>query len=301
MKERPTMLRFDKPMARSRGKRPGVEALETRDLLASVPLAPIPSGSLIQSLPAVQYAQSFLYGTNTPLYAGNPAAATITEGDGTTIPTPQPSVQELHREFFQFKGFPDYSISAPRFSGQLETIHASGTRGGSNQFLNGRPQMVLFPSTDSSQPATGVVNIIASNILESGASVILDLTETKVNAQGLPDPNGTYVRGPGGLPEYVTWTLDVTSGAVYTGSTGNTPNPTYAAFANPYLAQGLPVPDTNIPETLPGPTGSGSGAGLLTISYRPRTTGATAGKMTINATGLTNVPGVNNTAQPNFS
>jgi hypothetical protein len=301
MKERPTMLRFDTPKASSRGKRPGVEALETRDLPASVPLAPIPSGSLIESLPAVQYAESQLYGTDTPLFAGNPKTATITEGDGTQIPTPQPSVNELHREFFEFKGFPDYSISGPRFSGQAETIHSSGTRGGSNQFLNGRPQMVIFPSTNPNEPATGVINILASNILESGASVVLDLTETKVNAQGLPDPSGQYVRGPGGLPENFTWTLDPVSGEVYTGSNGTTPNPAYAAYANPYLAQGLPVPQTDIPQTIPGPVGTGTGAGVLSIVYRPSRTGATSGKMTINAMGLTNLAGINNTAAENFS
>jgi hypothetical protein len=321
MKERPTMLRFDTPKASSRGKRPGVEALETRDLLASVPLAPIPSGSLIESLPAVQYAESQLYGTDTPLFAGNPMTSTITEGDGTKIPTPQPSANELHREFFEFKGFPDYSISAPRFTGQEETIHASGTRGGSNQFLNGRPQMVIFPSTNPDEPATGVINITASNILESGASIVLDLTETKVNAQGLPDPNGQYVRGPGGLPENFTWTLDPVSGEVYTGSSGTTPNPAYAAIMNPYYAElatyyielataksngtappAMPaMPTTNIPATIPGPVGSGTGAGVLSIVYRPSSTGATSGKMTINAMGLTNLPGINNLAQPDFS
>jgi hypothetical protein len=162
---------------------------------------------------------------HTLLFSGSPNTATITEGDGTQIPTPQPSVHEIHREFFEYKAFPDYSISGPRFTGQEETIHASGTRGGSNQFLNGRPQMVLFPSTNPGEPATGVISIIPSNILESGATLILDLTETKVNAQGLPDPNGTYVRGPGELPENFTWTFDPVGGENSTGSTGATPNP----------------------------------------------------------------------------
>ncbi len=303
------MLRFDTTKASSRGKRPGVEALETRDLPASVPLPAIPSGSLITQIPAVQYAESQLYGTNTPLYSGH--VVTITEPDGSKIPSPQPSVQELHREFFEYRGFPDFSVSAPRFNGQLETIHASGTRGGSNQFLNGRPQMVLFPNTDPNQPAKGVINIIASNILESGASVVLDLTETKVNAQGLPDPNGTYVRGPGGLPENFTWTLDPVSGAVYTGSTGTTPNPAYAAIMNNYYAELAAatmngttpptMPSTDIPATIPGPVGSGTGAGILTIAYKPRNSQATSGRITINATGLTNLPGINNTAAQNFS
>jgi hypothetical protein len=47
--------------------------------------------------------------------------------------------------------------------------------------------------------------------------------------------------------------------------------------------------------------GSGTGAGILNIAYRPSSSGSTSGRITITASGLINVAGVNNAAAQNFS
>jgi hypothetical protein len=160
------MPRFDTAKARPMRKRPGVEALEARELLANLPLPAIPSGSNILTLPAVQYAFSQLYNPNNP-------SDDVIEGNGTVIASPQPSVTEVHREFF-------------------ETIHASGIYGSSNQFLWGRPQLIVFPSTNPSIPATGTLTITASNYTQSGAFAILDLTEAALLPDGSPDTSLVY-------------------------------------------------------------------------------------------------------------
>jgi hypothetical protein len=323
------MPRFEIPKARTRRKPPGFEALESRELLTRLPLPAIPSGAEIVNLPAVAYAINALDANTTV------TEPTATPPDSVTIPTPSPSVQELHREFFDFKGSANYTVTAPRFvstqtgtAGQLETIHASGILGSSNQFLVGRPQLIISPSTDPNQAATGIINILASNYLQSGASIILDLTEAAYDSNGnlaatdSGSPTGLSSTGellPGyhfertadGLPESFTWTLDPNSGSIYTGSKGATPNPAYAAIVNPIYAAAAasgttPMLPANLPpQTIPGPTGSGTGAGLFNLSYLPSAhpaAGSTAsGQVRITAMGLTNLSGVNNTAAQNFS
>ena len=68
----------------------------------------------------------------------------------------------------------------PLFSDRASTIHAYAVSGGSNQFLKGKLNMVLYPPADPSatptpgdpyaNQVTGVAGLFPENILQSGST-----------------------------------------------------------------------------------------------------------------------------------
>ena len=70
-------------------------------------------------------------------------------------------------------------MGAPLFSDRASTIHAYAVSGGSNQFLKGKLNLVLFPPADPSatptpgnpyaNQVTGIAGLFPENILQSGS------------------------------------------------------------------------------------------------------------------------------------
>jgi hypothetical protein len=188
------------------------ECLESRDLPASHPIgAPFPG--LHPPAADVQQFVPLLYPPGTP----------------------QPTAAEVERESFVNKATGRYVIGPGRFDTQAITIHGYGKPSSSNLSTKTHFQYVIYEPTDPSKPVTGIMNVLAGNVLNSGASLIIDL-------QG---PTGTEVNG---LPTQLFWYHDVSSGSVFTGT--GFALPAYANFpANYFNRQGLPA---NPPPGSPG-------------------------------------------------
>ena len=98
-------------------------------------------------------------------------------------------------------------MGEPLFSDRASTIHAYAVSGGSNQFLKGKLNLVLYtPADPSATPTpgdpyanevTGVAGLFPENILQSGSTLVLDLN-------GKPGPGAN----PLALPTELTWTYD---------------------------------------------------------------------------------------------
>ena len=98
-------------------------------------------------------------------------------------------------------------MGPPRFSDRASTIHAFAVSGGSNQFLKGKFNMVLFPPANPSatptpgdpyaNQVTGIAGLFPQDLLQSGSTVVLDLSAT-------PSPGSN----PRALPTHLTWTYD---------------------------------------------------------------------------------------------
>ncbi len=79
-------------------------------------------------------------------------------------------------------------MGAPRFSNQSATIHiySDGRSVTSNQFLNGRGQLLIFPPADPTATpttldpvagqVTGLMSVFAANILQSGSVLFAEMT-----------------------------------------------------------------------------------------------------------------------------
>jgi hypothetical protein len=197
-----------------------VEGLETRELMSTA------TSDLVNS-PLIQTFANLLYGPS--------SASPMT-----------PSTQELRRQLFTAAWTGQYTVGPPSFSDRASTIHAYAVSGGSNQFLKGKLNLVLFPPADPSatptpgdpyaNQVTGIAGLFPENILQSGTSLALDL-----NATPAPGSN------PLTLPTQLTWTYD-----------NNTSAGAYAAPA--IFTQGAGsltikwIPDAH---PLPGTMGSG--------------------------------------------
>jgi hypothetical protein len=119
--------------------------------------------------------------------------------------TPTPA--EVKRQTFTAKFVGTYVVGPPRFSDRSSTIHAYSKAGGSNQFLMGKLQMVLFPPANpNAQPnpgnpyanqVTGVVSLFTQNYLQTGGLLLLDVN-------GSPAPGSSAST----LPTHLNWTYD---------------------------------------------------------------------------------------------
>jgi hypothetical protein len=222
-------LRLPPGRARVRSRRPSLESLEPRELLATV--VPYPSGA-IPPVGGLNGAPAFA-GPVTPsenlgplkpdpslvesVFAPTAYPATING-----VPNPQPNAGELAREYFTAEFTGTYTITPGHFAGQAETIKFVSRALRSNQFLHGKAQVVLFPASDSSghlntaAPFFGTAALIPQNLLDSGNTVVLDL---EGNPSSAPGPvKATY--NAQGLPTHVVWQPDTASGSGYTGATG---------------------------------------------------------------------------------
>jgi hypothetical protein len=171
-----------------------VEQLETRELMsiASASSGLASEASLVNS-PLIQEFANVLYGPN--------SATPMT-------PTPQ----ELRRQIFTATWVGKYTVGDPLFSDRASTIHAYAVTGGSDQFLKGKLNLVLFPPADPStaptpgdpyaNQVTGVAGLFPENILQSGSTLVLDLN-------GKPSPGSN----PLALPTQLNWTYDSNASA----------------------------------------------------------------------------------------
>jgi hypothetical protein len=167
---------------------------------------------------------------------------------GPNSPTPMtPTSREIKRQIFTAAWIGQYTVGPPRFSDRASTIHAFAVSGGSNQFLKGKFNMVLFPPADPSatptpgdpyaNQVTGIAGLFPQDLLQSGSTLVLDLSAT-------PGPGSN----PHELPTNLTWTYD-----------NNTSAGAYAAPA--LFVQGAGtltiqwIPDAH---PLPGTMGSGT-------------------------------------------
>lgn len=176
------------PSERSRGsakRRRGLqlERLEGRDLLSVVPIFMAQHGRAVAS--------------------ANDAAVSALAGAGDT--TGQPTPRTLHRQAYMAKFSGTYGIAPGAYTDQKLQGYVFAT-GGSNQSLHLELQMRFFIPKDPTQPATGVATLLPRNAATTGSTLILDLTSV---------PNGS-----GSLPTHYTWTVDSSSGGLYTNGGG---------------------------------------------------------------------------------
>jgi hypothetical protein len=134
--------------------------------------------------------------------------------------TPQtPTPAEVKRQTFVASYVGTYTVGPPRFSDRSLTIHAYSKTGGSNQFLKGKLQIVIFPPANpDAQPTpgnpyanqvTGVASLFTQNYLQTGGLLILDLNDT-------PTPGSDTKT----LPTHLNWTYDsFASAGPYAGPT----------------------------------------------------------------------------------
>ncbi|MGP0067922.1 MAG: hypothetical protein ACLQGP_30555, partial [Isosphaeraceae bacterium] len=172
------------------------------------------SQSLLQQLAKTLYAPIT---TTTPT-----TVAGVTYPPG-TYSVPQMTPSELHRETFWAEFVGHYSVGAPRFSNQSATIHiySDGRNVTSNQSLNGRAQILLFPPADpTATPTTldplagqnaGLFSLFAANALQSGTVLFANITNLPNVASNDPSTLDN------GLPSQLQFLIDPggVSGGVY--------------------------------------------------------------------------------------
>jgi hypothetical protein len=186
----------------SRRCHPGVEGLETRDLLSHIiPKAAHRAAARLPNPAVIQQTVQLLYGPNSQ-----------------TPMNPTPS--EVRRQVFVARWIGQYTVGPPQFSDRASTIHAYGVSGGSNQFLKGKFDLTLSPPSDPNatptpgdpyaNALTGVAGLFPQNILQSSSVLALDLNGTSSSGSGSP-----------GLPTHLTWTYDSnTSAGAYAAPVG---------------------------------------------------------------------------------
>ncbi len=91
-----------------------------------------------------------------------------------------PHPRELKRQIFTAAWIGQYTVGPPRFSDRASTIHAYAVSGGSNQFLKGKLNLVLFPPADPSatptpgdpyaNQVTGIAGLFPQDLLQSGST-----------------------------------------------------------------------------------------------------------------------------------
>jgi hypothetical protein len=267
------MDRRPSPLAPSRRRcRPGLEGLEGRELLSSVPISNIPlpnrptltpssygpptpghasyagalqpdgSANFINQLQQQVYPNSTPYpnSTNgsTPLPA-QPASATTTVYN--------PTQAEQAREYFVGVASGTYTVTPGRFSNQGYTIHAFSKEANSNTFLNGRSQLLLFtpavdPTTQSSLPAF-TPTYANTNGVYNGLGVFVPLNALTTSSELIFDlgpRQTTAVKNINGinLPTSINFTVDPTGIGAFTdaagfGQGGGTLNITYTPDKTP--------------------------------------------------------------------
>jgi hypothetical protein len=207
------------PRARPpRRRQPVLERLEAREVLSLVPQTHV-AGSKPSSRPAEIVAHTDspngLLGSGQPGQFLNPRvierAVNLLYGpDSATPMTPTP--QEVRRQIFAARWIGQYTVGPPGFSDRASTIHGWSKTGGSNTFLKGKLNMVLFPPANpgatpdpgnpSANQVTGVAALFPQNLLQTGGLLDLDLN-------AIPGPGSN----PQNLPTHLTWTYDSNSAA----------------------------------------------------------------------------------------
>jgi hypothetical protein len=259
---------------RRRTYRPGVEGLEGRDLPSvAAPLGVLPrSGGGQRPQPTttllapalVQELVNTLYGpvtTTAPIKIGSnvfPAG---------TYATPQPTANEIRRESFVETFIGRYTIGPPRFSDQASTIHifSNGRNATSNQYLQGRSQIILFPPADpAAQPTTndpvagqvvGLITSFPANFLQSSSYQVMDVT----NVPGVASNDPTALDH--GLPAHLAWTWDPAAGGAYATPQFQT-NP--SVQTDPVTGAAVALNEKSL-----GPVANFQGAGRVDIEYTP--------------------------------
>jgi hypothetical protein len=158
--------------------------------------------------------------------------------------TPQPTPQEVARESFVARSAGTYTIGPGQFANQALTIHGGGKPGNSNMSSRTRFQFVLYEPKDPTQPVTGAIFYVPADFLQSGSSILLDLS----------GPTGTGVNG---LPTHLNWIHDPDSGIIFTG-----------AGTLPIFNGTAPIPGTDktTPSTI---VDFNLGAGVSTFKFVP--------------------------------
>ncbi|MGC8642554.1 MAG: hypothetical protein ACP5XB_22080 [Isosphaeraceae bacterium] len=200
------MQRDHRPGKPSRPLRPLVEGLEARELLstasaraAALASRPASSAAVIRALSPSAHA---------PFPDPTVIANSIELLYGPNSQTPRtPTPAEIQRETFTAKFIGTYTVGPPRFSDRSLTLHAYSKDGGSNQFLMGKLQMVLFPPANPhatpnpgdpyANQVTGLAALFTQNYLQTGGLLLLDL-----NGSPVPASN------PDALPTHLNWTFD---------------------------------------------------------------------------------------------
>ena len=241
------------------------------------------SEALLQELARTLYAPIT---TTTPTNVGG---QTYPPG---TYSVPQMTPSEIHRETFWAEFVGHYSVGAPRFSSQSATIqiYSDGRNVTSNQSLNARAQILLFPPADPTASPTildplagkvaGLFSLFTANALQSGTTLFAELTnlpdvassDPSMLDHGLPsrlkfliDPNGVS----GGVYATPAYTVTTASGqsSLITGGSGGA-----VAFNN--------------------------GGGVVDIQYIPtnhlRAGASQSGTVIVRLQGLINTTGVTN-------
>jgi len=238
-------------VSRRRRCRPGLEAMEPRDLPSTLP-TPVqgrpqdltPYLVHVRNLLAQREAGASAGGVqvlnNNPLVQQAPVSdpglvagfagtvyGPVTGPDGRVYTdVPQPTPAEIRRETFSSRFVGNYTVGPPRTADRASTIriYSNGRDAGANQFLHGRAQLLILPPADPGtkpDPATnpiaglvvGVANFVSSNYLQTSGNLPLDLT----NRPGVAsDDPGALSHG---LPSRLAWTLDQAGAGVYTSPT----------------------------------------------------------------------------------
>jgi hypothetical protein len=255
-----------------RRRRPLIESLEARELLASHPLGPTLPGRHYPA-PDVQQFVPILYPPGTP----------------------QPTAAEIARESFDFKGTGRYTIGPGGFSDQSITIHGYGKPGTSNLSRRFHFQfLVTEPSRSApNQVVYGNMNFVAGNFLQNSADLIVDLV----------GPKGTEVNG---LPTHLYWIPDANQASSGPFAETGIAFPAHSNFpANYFNAQGVPV--SPLSQGLPPTTVNNWGLGLGDASFKyvpdahPVKGSLGSGTVIVVMHGLINLSGAQSQADKNIN
>jgi hypothetical protein len=298
---------------RSRRYRPRIEGLEGRDLPSgaspslemiaaaresSTASAQVSASSSIPSWVDLNYLHSLvntLYGPVTTTMPVTIGGQTFPAG---TYNVPQPTAHEFRREIFWVQFVGHYSVGAPRFSNQASTVHiySNGRSATSNQFLNGRAQMILFPPADpTASPTTedpvagqvvGLFSAFTSNVLQSGDNLEAEITNLPGTASNDP---ATLQNG---LPAHLQFLIDPggVSGGLYSTPAYQT---TPATIENADTGQSIAATGGS-----GGAVAFNQGAGKVDILYIPtnrlRSGASQSGTVIVRMQGLINTTGTLN-------
>jgi hypothetical protein len=293
---------------RRRRSLPSLERLETRDVPSALTVhggaatrhqaaALGPAAPPWVNLSFIRSLVPQLYGpitTTAPIQIGNNPAPSPPG----TYAVPQPTPQEIRHQTFWLQFVGHYSVGTPRFSNQASTIHifSDGRSATSNQFLNGRSQILLFPPADpTAKPTTldpvagqvaGIFTVFPANALQSSSSLFTQVTNFPGVASN--DPSAL----DHGLPSRLELMIDPggVSGGVYSTPAFSTTPPT---LTNPSTGATVPLTGGS-----GGAVAFNRGAGMISIKYMPtnhlRAGASQSGTVIVRVQGVINGTGVTN-------
>jgi hypothetical protein len=246
--------------------------------------------------------ESFLQSLVSQLYGPITTTEPITVGNQTfppgTYSVPQPNSREIQRQTYWMEFEGTYTVGPPRFSNQASTIHiySDGRSVTSNQFLNGRAQLLIFPPKDpTAAPTTldpvaglntGLMSVFAANILQSGSVLFAEVSNVPGVSSNAPSTLNH------GLPSQLEFTIDPggLSGGIYSTPLYST---TPDTVTNADTGQAIPLIGGS-----GGAVASNQGAGLVDITYiptrGPHGVASQSGKVIVRVQGLINTTGVLN-------